>query len=191
MYLYKYTVFEAFAAKALPPPTQTNARKNVVATNRALRRQGSDPAEENVVIDCDSTPAFSKYMVGTSPCITCGRSAMPGRRQRWGAGPCVSTRLTFFFSSLVFAASRRDQDLVARWILALDGTSNRDVFKHRPGFVCNICLCTCLVVSVCSVKRLRPSARAQPNCLNVVGTHGLPCAPTLHVSTACSVACLP
>jgi len=42
----------AFAARALPPASQTNARQNVVATKRALRRQGSDPSEEDVVIDC-------------------------------------------------------------------------------------------------------------------------------------------
>lgn len=64
----------SFAARALPPLSQTNARQNVVATKRELRRQGSDPSEEDVVIDCDSTPAFSKWMPGVSPCITCGRS---------------------------------------------------------------------------------------------------------------------
>jgi len=63
------------ASRALPPVTQTNARKNVVEAKRVLRRQGSDPAEEDVIIDCDSTPRFAKWMPGVSPCITCGRHA--------------------------------------------------------------------------------------------------------------------
>jgi len=62
-----------FASRALPPATQTNARKNVVSTKRALRRQGSDPSDEDIIIDCDSTPRFYKWMEGVSPCITCGR----------------------------------------------------------------------------------------------------------------------
>jgi len=63
----------AAVAAGLPPKRQGTARGNVVTSLRKLKREGSDPLKEPFIIDCDSSPARSKYSLEVSPCITCSR----------------------------------------------------------------------------------------------------------------------
>jgi len=61
------------AKSGLPPKSAGTAHKNVKLTLRSLKREGSDPFKDPVVIDCDSSTYRFKSMVDMSPCITVAR----------------------------------------------------------------------------------------------------------------------
>jgi DNA (cytosine-5)-methyltransferase 1 len=61
------------AATGLPPKTQTVPLGNVKAALRTLKREGSDPVKDPIIIDCDSTPSRSAWSVGFCPCLTARR----------------------------------------------------------------------------------------------------------------------
>merc|ERR1712153_235976 len=62
-------------AEGLPPVSQTTARGNVIRALRDVKKEGSDPAKEAFIVDCDSSPGRSVVVRGYSPCITCSRGA--------------------------------------------------------------------------------------------------------------------
>jgi len=61
------------ARSGLPPKSAGTALKNVKITLRTLKREGSDPFKEPVIIDCDSSTYRYKSMHDMSPCITVAR----------------------------------------------------------------------------------------------------------------------
>jgi len=62
-------------SEGLPPSSQSTARGNVIRALREVKREGSDPAKEAFIVDCDSSPGRSVVVRGYSPCITCSRGA--------------------------------------------------------------------------------------------------------------------
>ena len=61
------------AKSGLPPKSSGVARNNVKLTLRTMKREGSDPFKNPVVIDCDSSTYRYKSMCDMSPCITVAR----------------------------------------------------------------------------------------------------------------------
>lgn len=61
------------ARSGLPPKSAGTALKNVKSTIRTLKREGSDPYKDPVIIDCGSSPYRLTSMLDCSPCITVAR----------------------------------------------------------------------------------------------------------------------
>jgi DNA (cytosine-5)-methyltransferase 1 len=59
----------------LPPRSAGTALTNVKRAIKELMATGRDPFKEPWIVDCDSSPARSKYCFDVTPCMTCSRAA--------------------------------------------------------------------------------------------------------------------